>query len=277
MLNKWNVGLIGFVLIITLTINVQVKAQSATANVSAEDLTKSYYDLLGVPKDASSKDVKKAYRVAALVNHPDKFNEPKIKALAERIFIRVVKGYETLVDPMRRRQYDKMLEYGIVDHDLEAFRKAQAEKGAQDGDAYGYYDVPDYSFSDAEQVFSEESFDEEIAGPLLGLGMIGTLALCVIPVVYGLYTMRKKKPNYGKLIRSANPKLQTADKDKQAQIEKELQEIRKNQQKYIKAQKEAEALAAQKKAEKEKREREIAEFTDGKKENKKNNCTLDKC
>ncbi|XP_019164159.1 PREDICTED: dnaJ protein homolog [Ipomoea nil] len=61
-----------------------------------------YYDILGVSKNAGVDEIKKAYRKAAIKNHPDKGGDPeKFKELAQ--------AYEVLSDPEKREIYD---EYG---------------------------------------------------------------------------------------------------------------------------------------------------------------------
>jgi molecular chaperone DnaJ len=62
-----------------------------------------FYIILGVTQDASTADIKRAYRRLARRYHPG--INPGDRA-AEEMFQRVSEAYETLVDPGRRRQYD---------------------------------------------------------------------------------------------------------------------------------------------------------------------------
>ncbi|WP_322748416.1 MULTISPECIES: molecular chaperone DnaJ [unclassified Frankia] len=73
--------------------------------MSVRDMVeKDYYAALGVPKDASATDIKKAYRRLALELHPDKNpDDPK----AEARFKEVSEAYDVLSDESRRREYDE--------------------------------------------------------------------------------------------------------------------------------------------------------------------------
>lgn len=71
---------------------------------AAEAKKPSYYDVLGVPKDADEKAIKSAYRKMALKWHPDK--NPDDKEAAEKKFREVAEAYEVLSNPEQRKQYD---------------------------------------------------------------------------------------------------------------------------------------------------------------------------
>lgn len=70
--------------------------------------TKKYYDLIGVPKTASTDEIKKAFRKKALKEHPDKGGDPeKFKELTV--------AYEVLCDNEKRQLYDQYGEEGVRD------------------------------------------------------------------------------------------------------------------------------------------------------------------
>jgi len=66
-------------------------------------VTRDYYEVLGVGRDASQDDIKKAFRKLAMQHHPDR--NPGDSA-AEARFKEASEAYEVLSDPDRRRQYD---------------------------------------------------------------------------------------------------------------------------------------------------------------------------
>lgn len=64
---------------------------------------KDYYKILGIEKDATEQEVKKAYRKLAIIHHPDK--NPGDDEAAER-FKEIQEAHETLSDSQRRARYD---------------------------------------------------------------------------------------------------------------------------------------------------------------------------
>ena len=63
-----------------------------------------YYDILGVSKNASSSEIKKAYRKKAIEFHPDKNPDDKI---AEANFKKAAEAYEVLGNQEKRSKYDQ--------------------------------------------------------------------------------------------------------------------------------------------------------------------------
>lgn len=68
-----------------------------------------YYETLGVSRDASADDIKKAYRSLSKKYHPDLNNGDKE---AEEVFKKVNEAYSTLSDEEKRRQYDNPNSFG---------------------------------------------------------------------------------------------------------------------------------------------------------------------
>uniref|UniRef100_A0A8C8U994 RIKEN cDNA 4930503B20 gene n=1 Tax=Peromyscus maniculatus bairdii TaxID=230844 RepID=A0A8C8U994_PERMB len=64
-----------------------------------------YYKVLGVPQNASSSDIKKAFHQLALQIHPDK--NPGDKEAAEERFKQVSEAYRILSDAKKRKDYDR--------------------------------------------------------------------------------------------------------------------------------------------------------------------------
>jgi molecular chaperone DnaJ len=73
-------------------------------------MVRDYYRILGIPRDASDADVKKAYRRLAMEYHPDRNNGDR---RAEEKFKEVTEAYEVLRDSERRAQYDRFGAAGL--------------------------------------------------------------------------------------------------------------------------------------------------------------------
>ncbi len=83
---------------------------------------KDYYDVLGVSKDASEKDIKTAYRKLAMKHHPDRSDDPG----AEEMFKELSEAYAVLSDPDKRQKYDQFGHAGINSQ----YSQARAERAS---------------------------------------------------------------------------------------------------------------------------------------------------
>jgi molecular chaperone DnaJ len=73
---------------------------------------KDYYDTLGVSKDASKDDIKKAYKRLAKEFHPDRYSDAEKKKWAEEKFKEINEAASVLADDQKRQQYDN---YGTAE------------------------------------------------------------------------------------------------------------------------------------------------------------------
>jgi len=72
-------------------------------------IKRDYYELLGVPRNASDEEIKKAFRTLAKMYHPDRNKEPG----AEEKFKEINEAYQVLSDPQKRSSYDRYGRAGI--------------------------------------------------------------------------------------------------------------------------------------------------------------------
>ena len=107
-----------------------------------------YYEVLGVSKDASAEEIKKAYRKKALQYHPDK--NPGNKE-AEEKFKEAAEAYEVLRDPNKKQRYDQFGHAGM--------------SGSAGGGGFS-------GFSDIEDIFS--AFGDIFGGHFGGFGGFGS-------------------------------------------------------------------------------------------------------
>lgn len=103
--------------------------------------TKDFYDILGVSRNATADDIKRAYRALARRHHPDVADD---KADAEHRFKEINEAYEVLSDPRKREQYDRFGTVGATaSGNFGDFGFGQNFGGA------GFGDIFDMFFGDA--------------------------------------------------------------------------------------------------------------------------------
>lgn len=104
---------------------------------------KDYYDILGVDRNASQAEIKKAYRKKAMKFHPDRNKE---NPEAERKFKEASEAYEVLHDKQKRQRYDQFGHQGV-------------NGGARGFENVGFEDI----FSHFSDIFGSE-FGEAFGG-----------------------------------------------------------------------------------------------------------------
>jgi molecular chaperone DnaJ len=151
--------------------------------MSSKDwLEKDFYQVLGVPKTASTGEVKKAYRKLARDLHPD-HNPGNVEA--ERRFKEVSEAYQVLSDEGKRKEYDEMRSlFGSG-----AFRRGAQQTPFDVSDLFGGGEDRRFggsSFSDLfSSIFSGGGGDSRRAGPTRGRDVEAEVTLDFSDAVHG--------------------------------------------------------------------------------------------
>lgn len=113
-----------------------------------------YYEILGVSRNASPEEIKKAYRNLVLQYHPDRV-PPEKKKEAEEKFKEISEAYAVLSDPQKRSLYDQYGHAGIDSR----FTTEDIFRGADF--SWVFKDLGDFGFGGSifEEIFSDFGFD----------------------------------------------------------------------------------------------------------------------
>ena len=117
---------------------------------------KDYYKVMGVSKDATAEEIKKAFRKLAVKYHPDK--NPGDKK-AEEKFKEISEANEVLSDPVKRKKYDELGE-NWQQYEQQAAQNPYGQGGRSRGGGFTSEDFGGGSFSD----FFESIFNGGGAG-----------------------------------------------------------------------------------------------------------------
>ena len=134
-----------------------------------------YYQLLGVARDASDDDIKRAYRQVALKFHPDR-NEGSKES--EERFKEVTRAYEVLRDPDKRSVYDRYGEEGLA-------RGAGGAQGFDFSDPLEVFMRDFGGFGGLGDLFGRQGHRSRGQGPERGQSLKVSLGLTLADVVKG--------------------------------------------------------------------------------------------
>ena len=136
-----------------------------------------FYQILGVPRDASPDDIQRAYRKLARTYHPDVNHDPG----AEDRFKEVSEAYDVLSDPATRRRYDAFgRDFRQVPEDVdpETWRRTRAGARAGAGTGAGRGGAGGFSFSEGDIDLDDllgGIFGGRFGGTRRGWGSVGPI------------------------------------------------------------------------------------------------------
>ncbi len=149
-------------------------------------MPRDFYEILGVERDASSEEIKRAYRKLAMQYHPDRNpDDPD----ADQRFKEATEAYEVLRDPDQRARYDQFGHAGV----------GGGSRGGRGGAGFHEFDLSDAlrafmrDFGGFEDVFGRRSRGGRSKGPLKGSDVQMKLKVTLKEVATGVEkTIRAK-------------------------------------------------------------------------------------
>jgi curved DNA-binding protein len=166
---------------------------------------KDYYKTLGVPRDASTADIKKAFRKLARVHHPD---VAKDKTTAEAKFKEINEANEVLCDPEKRKKYDELGANWQAPHQGQPeYRQGPIPEHGREFNfgGTGFSDFFEQYFSGASRYgFPEEAFGGSAAPPRerRGSDIEGDILVTLEEVMHGAVrpiSLQMTDPRTGKV------------------------------------------------------------------------------
>lgn len=136
----------------------------------------SYYDILGVSRNANEREIKKAYRNLARKYHPDVCKEPG----AEEKFKSINEAYSVLSDPEKRAQYDRMGHTAYSNASRGSYTGGGGFSGGFSADFSGFGDIFDTFFGGG---FGGGA--RQHAGPRPGADLLMNLQVTLEEAVFG--------------------------------------------------------------------------------------------
>ena len=138
-------------------------------------MTENYYNILGVSETATDEDIKAAYKRLAKQYHPDRHSGHK--AFEEK-FKKISEAYQTIGDPQRRAEYDKMRRYAHsgfrtapegagVEFDLQDFLNHFSFAAGRRQSSHGGFSTFFRDLNDHEPEFTDETlYDPDVHSDL---------------------------------------------------------------------------------------------------------------
>ena len=93
-----------------------------------------YYRLLGVKRNASKEEIRRAFKKLSLKYHPDKNKNKKNPEKAKEMFIKIANAYEVLSDDNLRKIYDEQGEEGVKQH-----QQGGGQQGGNFNDIFNFF------------------------------------------------------------------------------------------------------------------------------------------